>query len=228
VACHAEAETWEATDWPQILLLYDALYALLPTPVVGLHRAIALRQVAGPAVALAELDALAGPLAGYHLLHATRAQPLRDLGRASEARVADERALGLTGNPAERAFSNASPEAPTTDLKGHQWPTRRRHHRPDPRHRAAPWQAHRRLDRADEGRLAIQAPGRRGHAEERSRDYPRRGAPHRAAGPQRRPARGGFAHGSCGCALRRQAGGPAADPRPTHRHDHDVVQSAGT
>lgn len=38
----------------------------------------------------------------------------------------------------------------------------------------------------------------------------------------------GFAHGSCGCALRRQAGGPAADPRPTHRHDHDVVQSAGT
>lgn len=106
MACHAEAETWEATDWPQILLLYDALYALLPTPVVGLHRAIALRQVAGPAVALAELEALAGPLAGYHLLHATRAQPLRDLGRASEARVADERALGLTGNPAERAFSN--------------------------------------------------------------------------------------------------------------------------
>jgi predicted RNA polymerase sigma factor len=124
VACHAEAETWEATDWPQILLLYDALYALLPTPVVGLHRAIALRQVAGPAVALAELDALAGPLAGYHLLHATRAQPLRDLGRASEARVADERALGLTGNPAERAFSNnASLRHPTTDPNGHQWPT---------------------------------------------------------------------------------------------------------
>jgi RNA polymerase sigma-70 factor (ECF subfamily) len=49
-------------------------------------------------------DALAGPLAGYHLLHATRAQLLRDLGRASEARVADEHALGLTGNPAERAL----------------------------------------------------------------------------------------------------------------------------
>jgi RNA polymerase sigma factor (sigma-70 family) len=104
VACHAEAETWEATDWPQILLLYDALYAQLPTPVVGLHRAIALRQVAGPIAALAELDALAGPLAGYHLFHATRAQLLRDLGRTTEARLADERALGLTGNPAERAL----------------------------------------------------------------------------------------------------------------------------
>jgi predicted RNA polymerase sigma factor len=104
VACHAEAETWEATDWPQILLLYDALYERLPTPVVGLHRAIALRQVAGPAAALAELDALACPLAGYHLFHATRAQLLRDLGHPTQARLADERALGLTGNPAERAL----------------------------------------------------------------------------------------------------------------------------
>lgn len=68
--------------------------------MVGLHRSIALRQVAGPAAALAELDALAG----YHLFHATRAQMLRDLGRATEARFADERALGLTGNPAERAL----------------------------------------------------------------------------------------------------------------------------
>jgi hypothetical protein len=58
VACHAEAATWEATDWPQILLLYDALYARLPTPVVGLHRAIAVRQVVGSTTALAELDAL--------------------------------------------------------------------------------------------------------------------------------------------------------------------------
>jgi predicted RNA polymerase sigma factor len=104
VACNAEAATWEATDWPQILLLYDALYARLPTPVVGLHRAIAVRQVVGSNVALAELDALAGPLAAHHLFHATSAQLLRDLGRATEARVADERALGLTENPAERAL----------------------------------------------------------------------------------------------------------------------------
>jgi RNA polymerase sigma factor (sigma-70 family) len=104
VACHAEASTWEDTDWPQILMLYDALYARLPTPVVGLHRAIALRQVAGPAAALAELEALAEPLAGYHLFHAARAQLLRDLGRPTQARLADELALGLTGNPAERAL----------------------------------------------------------------------------------------------------------------------------
>src|SRR5512133_2243231 len=104
VACNAEAATWEATDWPQILLLYDALYARLPTPVVGLRRAIAVRQVVGSNVALAELDALAGALAGDHLFHSTRAQLLRDLGRATAARVADERPLGLTENLAERAL----------------------------------------------------------------------------------------------------------------------------
>jgi RNA polymerase sigma-70 factor (ECF subfamily) len=104
VACHAEAATWEQTDWPQILLLYDALLTYLPSPVVALHRAIAHGQVAGPAAALADLDQLSGPLGSYHLFHATRAQLLRELGRAAEARRADEQALGLTGNPAERAL----------------------------------------------------------------------------------------------------------------------------
>jgi predicted RNA polymerase sigma factor len=104
VACHAEAGTWRETDWPQILLLYDALAAHLPTPVVALHRAIALGRVLGPVAALAELDALSGTLGSYHLFHATRAQLLRELGRPGEARRADERALGLTGNPAERAL----------------------------------------------------------------------------------------------------------------------------
>ena len=104
VACHAEAPAWQETDWVQILLLYDALLAHLPTPVVALHRAIALRQVAGPRAALAELDTLAGPLGRYHLFHATRAQLLRDLSRIPEARLADAQALQLTGNPAERAL----------------------------------------------------------------------------------------------------------------------------
>jgi predicted RNA polymerase sigma factor len=104
VACHAEAPTWQETDWAQILLLYDALMAHLPTPVVALHRAIALRQVAAPLAALAELDSLAEPLARYHLFHATRAQLLRDVGRLPEARLADARALALTANPAERAL----------------------------------------------------------------------------------------------------------------------------
>ncbi len=104
VACHAEAPAWEDTDWLQILLLYDELLRLAPGPVARLNRAIALRYVAGPEAALAEIDALAGTLGGYHLLHATRAELLRALGRTAAARRADERALTLTANPAERAL----------------------------------------------------------------------------------------------------------------------------
>jgi RNA polymerase sigma-70 factor (ECF subfamily) len=103
VACHAEAAHWADTDWTQITVLYDMLLRLAPSPVTRLHRAIALRYVSGPAEALCEADALAGDLDGYHLFHATRAELLRDLGRAGEARAADERALGLTDNPAERS-----------------------------------------------------------------------------------------------------------------------------
>jgi len=104
VACHAEAPSWEDTDRPQIMLLYDALLAYLPSPVVALHRAIARSQVTGPVDALADLDALGGPLDSYHLFHATRAHLLREVGRLAEARRADEQALGLTANPAERAL----------------------------------------------------------------------------------------------------------------------------
>lgn len=104
-AVHAEAPAWEATDWPQILRLYDALLAASGgSPVVRLNRAIALRQVAGPELALCEVDAIADDLDRYHLLHATRAELLRDLGRADDARDADRRALELTDNPAERAL----------------------------------------------------------------------------------------------------------------------------
>jgi RNA polymerase sigma-70 factor (ECF subfamily) len=104
VACHAEAPSWQDTDWTQILLLYDALLEHLPSAVVRLHRTIALGQVMGPEKALSEADTLAPLLDRYHLLHATRAEFLRALGRHDEARRADERALGLTGNPAERAL----------------------------------------------------------------------------------------------------------------------------
>ncbi len=103
-ACHAEAPSWEATDWPQILLLYDALLAFWPTPVVRLNRAIAMRHVAGAVPALEEVDALAGDLREYHLFHATRAHLLRALNRPDEARAADARALALATNPAERAL----------------------------------------------------------------------------------------------------------------------------
>ena len=104
VACHAEAERWEDTDWEQIVLLYDMLLHLAPSPVTRLHRAIALRYTEGPRAAMAELDELAGPLDGHHLFHATRAELLRALDQHDRARDADRRALELTANPAERAL----------------------------------------------------------------------------------------------------------------------------
>jgi predicted RNA polymerase sigma factor len=104
VACHAEAPSWDDTDWRQIVLLYDELIRRAGTPVTRLHRAIALSYVAGPREALAQVESLAPALARHHLLHATRAALLRDLGRADEAREADRRALDLTANPAERAL----------------------------------------------------------------------------------------------------------------------------
>jgi RNA polymerase sigma factor (sigma-70 family) len=103
VACHAEAKHWQDTDWEQIVLLYDMLVHLAPSPVTRLHRAIALRYTAGPQAAMAELDTLADALDGYHLYHATRAELLRALEHQEQARAADRRALELTANPAEQA-----------------------------------------------------------------------------------------------------------------------------
>jgi predicted RNA polymerase sigma factor len=104
VAVHAEAPTCAATDWCQIVALYDLLLQHQDTPVVRLNRAIAVSHVAGPAAALTEVYALASALDGYHLFHATRAELLRDLGKLEAARDADRRALTLTANPAERAL----------------------------------------------------------------------------------------------------------------------------
>ncbi|WP_431899872.1 RNA polymerase sigma factor [Nonomuraea sp. bgisy101] len=103
-ACHAEAASFEQTDWAQILVLYDMLLHLAPSPVTRLHRAIALRHVHGATAALAELDELEQDLASYALWHATRAELLRELGRADQARACDERALALTANPAQQAL----------------------------------------------------------------------------------------------------------------------------
>ncbi len=103
-ACHAEAPSWEETDWRQILILYEALLTLWPTEVVRLNRAIAMQHVVGAAPALQEVDALAEALHEYHLFHATRAQLLRALERAGEAQEAEARALQLATNPAERAL----------------------------------------------------------------------------------------------------------------------------
>jgi RNA polymerase sigma factor (sigma-70 family) len=103
VACHAEAARWEDTDWEQIVVLYDMLLHLAPSPVTRLHRTIAFRYTAGPEAALAELDTLADALDRYHLYHATRAELLRQVGQPDEAQAADRRALELTHNPAEQA-----------------------------------------------------------------------------------------------------------------------------
>jgi RNA polymerase sigma factor (sigma-70 family) len=103
-ACHAESPNWEATDWPQILALYDLLLRMTPSPVVRLNRAVALRYVHGTEVALAAVESLAKDLDGYHLFHAIRGELLLDLGHREQARAAELRALGLTGNQAERSL----------------------------------------------------------------------------------------------------------------------------
>jgi RNA polymerase sigma-70 factor (ECF subfamily) len=94
------------TDWLQIAGLYSELYRRLPTPVVALNRAVAFAMAYGPERGLELVDApdVSGSLDDYYLLHATRADLLRRLGRAEQAQAAYERALGLTANPAEQAF----------------------------------------------------------------------------------------------------------------------------
>jgi predicted RNA polymerase sigma factor len=101
-AQHALADSFERTDWAAVRALYDMLDALAPSPVVRLNRAVATRFIDGPEVALAEVDALASQLGEYRLLHATRAELLRALGREVEAREALTRALAMATNPAER------------------------------------------------------------------------------------------------------------------------------
>ena len=103
-AVHAESRSWQETDWPQIVRLYDALLGMSSSPVVRLNRAVALAQVAGPEVALGEVNDLAIALAGYHLLHSTRAELLDQLGEHQLAREARQRALELCQNPAERSL----------------------------------------------------------------------------------------------------------------------------
>jgi RNA polymerase sigma-70 factor (ECF subfamily) len=105
-ALHAEAPSYAATDWSQIVILYDALLAVWPSPVAALNRAVAVAMVDGPAVALAEVEALeaAGRLASYHYLPATKADLLHRLGRHDEAAAAYRAALALSQNAAEQDF----------------------------------------------------------------------------------------------------------------------------
>lgn len=103
-AVHAEAATWEATDWPQLLALYTMLEAVDPSPIVTLNRATVAARVTGPEAALAEIDTLSDVLDHYYLYHATRAALLRQLGRGADSRLADQRALERTANTGERSL----------------------------------------------------------------------------------------------------------------------------
>ena len=108
-AVHSDAPAAAATDWRQILQLYDQLLSLGPTPVVALNRAVAVAEVEGPDAALALIDDL--DLSGYHLFHAIRADLLRRLGRDSEAATAYEAAIASTENASERDFLERSRQA---------------------------------------------------------------------------------------------------------------------
>jgi RNA polymerase sigma factor (sigma-70 family) len=122
--CHAVAHSVAETDWQRIVILYEALGRLTPSPIIDLNRAVAVAMASGPADGLALVDAIAirGDLAGWHLLPAVRGELLARLGRRDEARAALLLAIGLCGNAAERgalkrkvdayAADAASPPAP--------------------------------------------------------------------------------------------------------------------
>ena len=110
-AVHAEAESVAATDWPQIVALYDQLVRIQPSPVVELNRAVAIAMRDGPEAGLAHIDAVLEPssgkqgeLANYYLAHSARADMCRRLGRTAEARASYEKALALTQQEPERQF----------------------------------------------------------------------------------------------------------------------------
>src|SRR5579863_1357622 len=105
-AVHAEAESTAATNWRQIVALYDQLLRIQPSPVVQLNRAVAIAMCDGPQAGLVQIDAALehGELTNYYLAHSARADMYRRLGRAAEARASYEKALGLTQQEPERQF----------------------------------------------------------------------------------------------------------------------------
>jgi RNA polymerase sigma-70 factor (ECF subfamily) len=105
-AVHAEAKSVAATDWRQIVAIYDQLVRIQPSPVVNLNRAVAIAMRDGPEAGLAHIDAVLahGELANYYLAHSARADMCRRLGRTAEARSAYEKALALTQQEPERQF----------------------------------------------------------------------------------------------------------------------------
>jgi RNA polymerase sigma-70 factor, ECF subfamily len=108
-AVHAEAESTAATDWRQVVALYNQLLRIQPSPVVHLNRAVAIAMRDGPEAGLKQIDAVLedGKLANYYLAHSARAEMYRRLGRTAEARASYEKALALTQQEPERQFLQA-------------------------------------------------------------------------------------------------------------------------
>ncbi|MGH9679088.1 MAG: RNA polymerase sigma factor, partial [Candidatus Acidiferrales bacterium] len=105
-AVHAQAESLAATDWRQVVALYDQLVRIQPSPVVQLNRAVAIAMRDGPEAGLTHIDEVLehGELANYYLVHSARADMCRRLGRTAEARSSYEKALALTQQEPERQF----------------------------------------------------------------------------------------------------------------------------
>jgi RNA polymerase sigma-70 factor (ECF subfamily) len=105
-AIHADAESVAATDWRQIVALYDRLLQIHPSPVAQLNRAVAIAMCDGPDAGLEQIDAVLeqGELANYYLAHSARADMYRRLGKTAEARASYEKALALTQQEPERQF----------------------------------------------------------------------------------------------------------------------------
>jgi RNA polymerase sigma-70 factor (ECF subfamily) len=103
-AVHCAADSFQASDWPQIVALYDHLYSIMPTPVVALNRAIAVAEIEGPAAALTTLDAIAPDLNTYHLMHAVRGTMLHRLGQPDAAQAALQHAADLAATEKDRRF----------------------------------------------------------------------------------------------------------------------------
>jgi RNA polymerase sigma-70 factor (ECF subfamily) len=115
---HAQAPSYEETDWASIVRLYDELTVAWPTPIVALNRAVAVSMVRGPEFALSEVEALdaQGELASYHYLPAIKADLLRRVGRLEEARREQRRAIELTANESERAYLESQLASPSFGL----------------------------------------------------------------------------------------------------------------
>ena len=101
-AVHCDAATASATDWRQILLLYDHLMTIAPSPIVALNRAVAVAELEGPEAGLRIVDTL--DLEDYHVFHAVRADLLRRMGLIADAAIAYAAAIARTGNAVERDF----------------------------------------------------------------------------------------------------------------------------